>query len=208
MNFAFLGFNDLEELDLVGPWEILAGGLKREKLIDNAFIVSEDGEPFRCNHGLEIIPHHSFENCPDFDYLLIPGGWGTRRETENPNLIQFITQRAETCRAVLSVCTGAFLLAEAGLLKGRQASTHWGSLDRLRAVGDIEVVEKRFVKDGKFWSSAGVSAGIDLSLAFLKEEFGEETAEAIQFYAEYYPSRIIYGSPEKHDEAPGYLKTP
>lgn len=208
MNFAFLGFNDLEELDLVGPWELLGGGLKREKLIENAFIVSEDGEPFCCNHGLEIIPHHSFENCPNFDYLLIPGGWGTRREAKNLSLIQFITQKAETCRAVLSVCTGAFLLAEAGLLKGRQASTHWGSLDRLRAVGDIEVVEKRFVKDGKFWSSAGVSAGIDLSLAFLNDEFGEKTAEAIQFYAEYYPSGIIYGSPENRDEAPSYLKNP
>lgn len=206
MNFAFLAFPDVEELDLVGPWEILAGGLVAQKKIENAFIVTETGEPFRCAKGLHIVPHYHFENCPEFEYLLVPGGWGTRAEAGNPRFIQFLSTRAATCKHVLSVCTGAFLLAEAGLLKGKRATTHWGSLDRLRALEDIEVEEKRFVRDGNIWSSAGVSAGIDLSLEFVSEEFGEDKAEAIQFYAEYYPTGSVYGSPEIKAEAPRYLK--
>jgi transcriptional regulator GlxA family with amidase domain len=206
MNFAFLAFNDLEELDLMGPWELLGGGLKTQEKIDEAFIVAETTEPITCAKGLQIVPHYSFDDCPPFDYLLIPGGWGTRKEVTNPVLLQFITERSKICKAVLSVCTGAFLLAEIGLLKGKRATTHWGSLDRLHAIEDVEVVEERFVHDGKVWCSAGVSAGIDLSLAFIKEEFGEETAEKIQFHAEYYPNGRIYGNPEQNKQAPAYLK--
>lgn len=206
MNFAFLAFSGVEELDLVGPWEILAGGLVGQKKIEKAFIVTETGQPFRCAKGLDIVPHYHFGNCPEFEYLLVPGGWGTRTETANPRFIKFLSERAAKCRSVLSVCTGAFLLAEAGLLKGKKATTHWGSLARLRALGGIEVVEERFVRDGNIWSSAGVSAGIDLSLEFIKDEFDESTAEAIQFYAEFYPTGKVYGSPEMKAEAPAYLK--
>ncbi len=206
MNFAFLAFPDVEELDLIGPWEILAGGLKAQEKIEEAFIVTETGEPFRCAKGLEIVPHYDFANCPTFEYLLVPGGWGSRQQATNPRFISFLKERAKSCRAVLSVCTGAFLLAEAGLLEGKKATTHWSSLDRLRDFGGVDVVEERFVRDGSIWSSAGVSAGIDLSLEFIKEEFDETTAEAIQFYAEFYPVGTVYGKPEAKPEAPKYLK--
>jgi transcriptional regulator GlxA family with amidase domain len=108
--------------------------------------------------------------------------------------------------AVLSVCTGAFLLHRAGLLIGRKATTHWGSVDRLRALGDVDVVEERIVNDGDIWSSAGVSAGIDLMLAFIAQTAGEDTAAKVQFGAEYFPSNRRYGSRQTHEKAPAYLR--
>lgn len=206
MNFCFLAFNDLEELDLIGPWEMLAGGLKKEGKIDEAFVVAESKAPLVCAKGLQLIPHYDFATCPDFQYLLVPGGWGTREQVNNPLLLDFLKERTGSCKAVLSVCTGAFLLAEIGLLSGKKATTHWGSLDRLRAIEGIEVAEERFVHDGNIWCSAGVSAGIDMALAFIKEAFGEETAARIQFYTEYYPTGKVYGNPTKDEKAPGYLK--
>ena len=118
---------------------------------------------------------------------------------QGAELRQNLLRETGSCKAVLSVCTGAFLLAEIGLFYGKRATINRGSLDLLRAIEGIEVDEERIVHDGKVWCSAGVSAGIDPSLAFINEEFGEETAEKIQFHTEYYPNGTIYGSPEKNE---------
>jgi transcriptional regulator GlxA family with amidase domain len=99
------------------------------------------------------------------------------------------------------------LLHRAGLLSGRRATTHWGSLDRLRALGDVTVVEERWVRDGNVWTSAGVSAGIDMSLAFIASVAGEEIAGKVQFGAEYYPSGDEYGDMRAHAKAPAYIRT-
>jgi len=207
MNFAFLAFNDLEELDLMGPWELLGGGLKTEGIINEAFIVAETGQTITCAKGLKIETHYSFDTCPNFEYILVPGGWGTRAEAKNRVLLDFLKTRSANCKAVLSVCTGAFLLAEIGLLKGKRATTHWGSLDRLRDFGGIEVIEERYTHDENVWCSAGVSAGMDMALAFINETFGEEVASKIQFYTEYYPQGTIYGMPKENEQAPGYLRS-
>ena len=105
------------------------------------------------------------------------------------------------------MCTGSFVLHAAGLLAGRRATTHWGSLERLRALGDVEVVEERFVRDGDVWTSAGVSAGMDLMLAFIASVAGERAAGQVQFNAEYYPSTVSYGGFETHEQAPGYIRS-
>jgi transcriptional regulator GlxA family with amidase domain len=131
---------------------------------------------------------------------------GTRKEVNNLVLEGFIATQSRKCKAVLSVCTGAFLLHKAGLLSGKKATTHWNSLDRLRSLGDVTVIEERFVRDGNIWTSAGVSAGIDLMLAFIADFAGDETAGKVQFAAEYYPSGQRYGSPYISSMAPGYLK--
>jgi transcriptional regulator GlxA family with amidase domain len=137
---------------------------------------------------------------------LVPGGQGTRQQVDNPSLIAFISAQAKTCHSVLSVCTGSFLLHRAGLLSGKRATTHWNSLDRLRALGGVNVVEERFVHDGPVWTSAGVSAGIDLTLAFIAHYAGELTAGKVQFGAEYFPSAQRYGRFAEHPQAPAYLK--
>ncbi|WP_149194804.1 DJ-1/PfpI family protein [Luteimonas suaedae] len=206
MTFGILVFPNVEELDFVGPWEMVtmwqqvAGG-------PNCLVVAEHAAPISCAKGLSINPHFSFEECPALDYLLVPGGQGTRTEINNAKLLDFVAARGKACKAVLSVCTGSFVLHAAGLLEGKRATTHWGSLERLRALGSVEVVEERFVRDANVWSSAGVSAGIDLTLAFIAEVAGEEAAAKVQFASEYYPSDRRYGAfHNTHPSAPAYTR--
>jgi transcriptional regulator GlxA family with amidase domain len=192
-NFGFLLFPGTEELDLIGPWEMATMWRDHAQGPPNCLIVAQSLDPVRCAKGLSINPQIEFAQCPQLDLLLVPGGEGTRNEVDNSNLIEFIATQAKSCKAVLSVCTGSFLLQRAGLLAGKRATTHWRSLDRLRAFENLTVVEKRFVEDGKIWSSAGVSAGIDLMLAVIERFAGEEAAATVQLGAEYYPSPRIYG---------------
>ena len=208
MNFGIIIFPDVEELDFVGPWEMLTMWSKLAGGPANCLIVAEKREPVACAKGLSVNPHVSFADCPPLDYLLVPGGMGTRREVDNPVLTRFLADQAPTCRALLSVCTGAFVLHAAGLLSGKTATTHWGSLDRLRALGDVKVVEQRFVQDGNVWTSAGVSAGTDLMLAFIAHTAGDEAAARVQLQAEYYPADTVYGSTASHERAPAYVTRP
>jgi transcriptional regulator GlxA family with amidase domain len=206
MKFGFLVFPDVEELDFIGPWEMIGMWGKLFGGPENRFIVAESGDPVTCAKGLSINPHLSFEQCPQLDFLLVPGGQGTRKEVDNPVLVAFISEQAKQCKAILSVCTGTFLLHKAGLLSGKKATTHWNSLDRLRALEDVGVVEERFVRDGNIWSSAGVSAGTDLILAFIADIASEEVAGKVQLAAEYYPLAKSYGTIHQGSVAPGYLK--
>lgn len=206
MNFGIAVFNQAEELDFVGPWEMLTMWSKFADGPENCVIIAQTLDTITCAKGLSINPHVSFADCPTLDYLLIPGGQGTRQEVNNRVLLEFVAQQARNCKALLSVCTGAFVLHAAGLLSGKKATTHWASLDRLRALGDVEVVEQRFVQDGNVWTSAGVSAGTDLMLAFIASAAGEEAAGKVQFAAEYYPSSIKYGGFANHAQAPAYIK--
>lgn len=206
MNFGVLVFPLAEELDFVGPWEMLTMWSKFAGGPENCLVVAQSLEPVVCAKGLSVNPAASFESCPPLDYLLVPGGQGTRSEVDNPELLAFVASQARGCKAVLSVCTGSFLLHAAGLLSGKKATTHWGSLERLRALGDVDVVEQRFVRDGTIWSSAGVSAGTDLMLAFIADVAGENAAGKVQFAAEYYPSAVRYGGFENHPQAPAYVR--
>jgi transcriptional regulator GlxA family with amidase domain len=205
MIFGFLLFPDLEELDLVGPWELVAMWSQYSDGPEKCLMIAETEDPVRCSNGMIITPHASFNNSPSLDYLLVPGGFGTRVQVENKKLVDYVTKQAKTCKAVLSVCTGSFILHACGLLNGKKATTHWLSLDRLRDLKNVEVVEKRFIKDGNIWTSSGVSAGIDLALEFIKHEAGEGRASSVQSFAEYYPSGKIYGNFHLDPKAPGYL---
>jgi transcriptional regulator GlxA family with amidase domain len=205
MVFGFLLFSDLEELDLVGPWEMIAMWSKYAGGPERCLMIAESIEPVACANGMILTPHESFSNAPPLDYLLVPGGFGTRTQVKNQKLTGFVATQAKNCRAVLSVCTGSFILHAAGLLKGKRAATHWLSLDHLRNLDDVEVVEERFVADGNVWTASGVSAGIDLALEFIKHEAGEETAGKVQSFAEYYPYGKMYGAFHRDPKAPGYL---
>ena len=205
MRFGFLLFPELEELDFVGPWEIIGMWGKKLQGPEECLTISQYGSVITCAKGLKIVTDYSFENCPPLDYLLIPGGQGTRKEENNKELISFVQKQSTTCKQILSVCTGAFLLQTAGLLKGKKATTHWASLARLRQFPDVTVLEGRIVHDGTIWTAAGVSAGIDLALAFIADQAGEEIAGKVQLATEYYPSSVKYGHAHLLPEAPAYL---
>jgi transcriptional regulator GlxA family with amidase domain len=206
MNFGFLIFPDVEELDFIGPWEIIGMWGKYYNGPEQRILVSQTGEVVQCAKGLKVVPDCRFDNCASLDYLLIPGGQGTRKEVENTELLAFVKKQAAICQQVLSVCTGAFILQATGLLENKNATTHWGSLGRLRQQSGVTVIEQRFVRDGNIWTAAGVSAGIDLALALIAEQAGEDIAGKVQLAAEYYPSPMRYGKAHLVPEAPAYLK--
>jgi len=206
VTFGFLLFHEVEELDFVGPWEVISVWRKNFEGPDRIVTISQEGGTVTCAKGLQILSSHSFSDYPKLDYLVVPGGCGTRAEARNEKLISFIREASKDCKGTLSVCTGAFLLQAAGLLDGKRAVTHWRSLDRLRAFDKTTVVEERIVKDGNIWSSAGISSGIDLALAFVSEVAGEEVAGKVQFQMEYYPSFKRYGNLHHSKDAPEYLK--
>lgn len=208
MNVGILVFNGVEELDFLGPWEMLTMWREVADGPSGCHLVAQDLAPVRCAKGLSVNPSHDFGNCPALDVLLVPGGQGTRIEVSNSVLLDFVARQGSSAESVLSVCTGAFVLHAAGLLTGKRATTHWASLDRLRALGDVEVLEQRHVRDGKTWTSAGVSAGIDMTLAFIADYAGEDAAGRVQFAAEYYPEGRRYGGFDaQHPQAPAYVRT-
>ena len=204
-NFGFLLFPDAEELDWVGPWEVITAWSQKADGPERCLTVSQRGGEVRCAKGLRVLADYGFETCPPLDYLLIPGGMGTRREVSNQALLDFVRRQAASCKQVLSVCTGSFILQAAGLLEGKRATTHWGSLNRLRAFKDVTVDERRYVRDGNVWTAAGISAGIDLALALIADQAGEDVASTVQYYIEYYPENKRYGRAHLNPEAPEYL---
>lgn len=203
---GFLLFPGVEELDLVGPYEAFSVWGKHFNGPEKIVIISQELSATKCVNGIKIIPDHDFSNYPQLDYLVVPGGMGTRTEVNNEKLISFIREASKNCKAILSVCTGAFLLQATGLLDGKKATTHWASLNRLSAFKKTTVVEERIVKDENVWSSSGVSSGIDLALAFIAHISGDEIAGNVQKYMEYYPSTKRYGNFHESKDAPQYLK--
>src|SRR3954454_22656358 len=187
-NVAILLFDDVEELDFGGPWEVFAYLRAQRPELCNVFTVSERGGEVRCAKGLRVLADHSFETAPQPDVLIVPGGPGRRGEVSNPRTIDFIRTRAGRAKVSASVCTGAFLLEKAGLLTGRRATTYWAAMDELRALGTVRVVEARWVDDGNLLTAAGVSAGIDLSLYLVGRFWGPEVARFVQKGIEYFPA--------------------
>lgn len=184
---GILLFNDAEELDFVGPWEVftVAGMMNHEVKV--VTIAERDG-PVKCNKGLRVLPDHTFSDAPKLDIVVVPGGMGTRVEVKNRALIDWLRSAGGQCRWVTSVCTGTLLLHEAGFAKNKRVTTHWGFIGQLRARGEVEVVEKaRYVQDGNLVTAAGVSAGIDMALWLVGQLYTPELARQVQHYIEYYP---------------------
>jgi transcriptional regulator GlxA family with amidase domain len=205
LKVGVLVFPAVEELDFVGPWEIF-GMWSLVTGRPAPLLVAQTLQPVRCAKGMTVVPQHSFVDCPPLDVLVVPGGQGTRSEADNPVLIDFIATRAQSSRHVMSVCTGAFLLHKAGLLEGRRATTHWSSLGKLRQFGNVRVCEERWVCDGDVWTSAGVSAGIDMALEFIAQVDSAVVAGKVQLAAEYYPESRRHGGALSHQQAPDYAQ--
>jgi transcriptional regulator GlxA family with amidase domain len=198
-------FDRVEELDFIGPWEVL-NMATRMGADAEIVLVAENAGHVRCNYGLTVEAPWGFNDCPPLDLILVPGGQGTRTEVDNPAMIDFVRRQAVQSTWTVSVCTGAFLLERAGQLAGRRATTHWASLDRLRAVGNVEVVEERFVVDGNVVSSAGISAGIDMALWLVERLWGSETALKTQKMMEYYPQPPFSADAVAASSPPSYAQ--
>ena len=186
-------FNDIEVLDFCGPFEVFsATRLNEEKRREEpspfeVFLVAEILSHVTTTGGMKVIPQYSFENCPRLDILVVPGGWGTRKELNNPVMLEWLRSRAAEVEMLTSVCTGSMLLGFAGLIDGLHATTHWRSLDWMRDSFPRVMVEyeQHVVEDGRVFTSAGISAGIDMALKVVVRYYGREIAQATAAPMEY-----------------------
>jgi transcriptional regulator GlxA family with amidase domain len=186
---GILLFDDAEELDFVGPWEVFT--MATADLAETRVVtIAERPGPIRCAKGLRVIPDCDFANAPDLDAVLVPGGQGTRREAENPALLDWLAKAASRCQWVTSVCTGSLLLHASGLTAGRRITTHWAFVEALRGrAPDATVLERvRYVRDGNLVTAAGVSAGIDMALWLVGQIWGIDRARQTQRLMEYDPA--------------------
>lgn len=185
---AIVVFDGVEILDFCGPFEVFAvtGGRQNETPFQ-VVTVAEEMKPITARGGLSINPSHDFAGCPEADILLVPGGMGTRREMNNPRMLQWLKKRAENAELVLSVCSGALVLAKAGLLEGMTATTHHGALEELRNISSSIAIDcsQRFIDNGRVIVAAGISAGIDMSLHVVARLLGGEQARETAGYMEY-----------------------
>jgi len=191
--YGLLMFDDAEELDFVGPWEVFTASGMVQALAGEpatrAVTIAERPEPIRCNKGLRVCPDHTLDDHPHLDVLLVPGGVGTRREVDNERLLDWIATVGGGASWATSVCTGSLLLVASGIATDRRVATHWGFEDTLAARGDCTVVrDARWVRDGNVVSSQGVSAGIDMALWLIGEIHSPGHARAVQRYIQYDPA--------------------
>ncbi len=185
---AILLFDDVEVLDFCGPFEVFSVANRfTDPPAFNVLTVAEKPGPVLTRGGLSVNPHHRLADCPRPDLLLVPGGQGTRKEMHNPALIDWIKNVAGKAELLLSVCTGALLLGRAGLLDGLEATTHHGAIDLLRQTAPTTTVvtDRRFVDNGRVVCSAGIAAGIDMSLYVVAKLLGHEVAERTARQMEY-----------------------
>lgn len=181
-------FDDVEVLDFAGPFEVFGvTGLRNGPAQFQVETVGLTGAPIRARNGLQVQPSLSIGDAGPCDVLVLPGGYGTRREMHNEVLLGWIRGQAEGAKVVLSVCTGALLLARAGLLDGLDATTHHVAFDELAAASPTTRVHRgrRFVDNGHVVTSAGISAGIDASLHVVARLLGHDVARETASYMEY-----------------------
>ncbi|MDD3344350.1 MAG: DJ-1/PfpI family protein [Sulfurospirillaceae bacterium] len=177
-------FPDVEELDFVAPYEVLSYINKIQANSTNVLLVAPSHEPVRAFNGLKILPDVSFDTCPTLDILLFPGGKGRTKWMKDASIQAFITAHKDHVRYLVSVCTGAFFLAEAGMLQGKTATTYHSAFDELACYG-VNVVSSKVVHDGTIITAGGVSSGLELGFYLLKELFGLALAQEVAHKIEY-----------------------
>lgn len=189
---GILLFDDVEVLDAFGPFEVFSVAQTPESddtgnTLFRVVTIAETSNPVTTRGGLVVQPHHTIADHPPLDIMLVPGGGGSRSARKNPTILDWVRDQAGTVVLRTSVCTGALIYAEAGLLNGRTATTHWGSLDLLKQdYPEINVqANVKFVDEGSIITSAGISAGIDMALHIVARLHGEESAVATARYMEY-----------------------
>lgn len=188
---GLLAFPAMTQLDLTGPLQVFANLPGAE-----VRVIWKTLDPIQTHGGLRLVPDTTLDDCPKLDVICVPGGTGVMDLMEDPLVLAFLRARAEEATFVGSICTGALVLGAAGLLRGRKATTHWAWTDLLEPLGAIPT-PGRVVRDGKFFTGGGVTAGIDFALTMVAEMAGQEAAESIQLGIEYAPAPpFSAGSPD------------
>jgi transcriptional regulator GlxA family with amidase domain len=187
--YGLLIFDDAEELDFTGPWEVFTASAMLRDHADTALLIAERPGPVRCAKGMRVLPDRTLADHPPLDVLLVPGSMGTRREVANPVVTDWIRTVSATAAWTTSVCTGALLLHEAGPARGRRVATHHAFEETLRERGDITVTsDARYVVDGTLVTSQGVSAGIDMALWLIGALHGRDHSRAVRRHIQYEPA--------------------
>jgi transcriptional regulator GlxA family with amidase domain len=196
MKIVILLFDNYTSLDIVGPYEVL------NKLPGSEiYFAGCEKKEYKDTHELKITADYSIDEITESDILLIPGGSGIDRLLKNNDVLDWIRKIDKTTKWTVSVCTGSILLAQAGLLDGKNCTTHWRRKDQLRSY-NVNVKDERYVQDGKIITSAGVSAGIDMALYLVSKIAGDQTAKIVQLAIEYDPKPPFdCGSPDKVPKA-------
>ena len=190
---GILIFHDVEVLDFCGPFEVFSvTRLNEERRREEpspfqVVLIAESKEPVVAHGGLRVLPDYTLEDCPPLNILVVPGGWGTRKEINNEKLLNWIRSRASEVETLSSVCTGSVLLGKAGLLDGRRATTHWRALPWMREILPQVIVEDSWhvIVDDNIYTSAGISAGIDMALRIVGHYYGDEIAQGTARQMEY-----------------------
>jgi transcriptional regulator GlxA family with amidase domain len=190
---GILIFPDVEVLDFAGPFEVfsvtrLNEERRREELSPfDVKLIAENLQPVVASGGLRVLADYDLNNCPPLEILVVPGGWGTRTQIENKQLIDWIAKVGKEVETLTSVCTGSMLLGRARLLNGLRATTHWRALDWMRDSFPEVTVESELhvVENGSVLTSAGISAGIDMALRVVARYCGETVARATARHMEY-----------------------
>lgn len=192
MNVGIYLFDNMTMLDGYAPLQILS-------FVEqfNVFTFAKEQRLIKSDSGAMLTPDYDFDACPAIDILIIPGGANVLPEMTDSRVIQFLQESASQGKYITSVCTGMLILAEAGLLDGYRATTHWAFLDELKAYQAIEVVDERVVVDGNRITAGGITSGIDFALTVISEVISPEAAQAIQLLFQYQPQPPFNaGSPD------------
>lgn len=186
MRIGILLFDDVEELDFAGPLEVFGAAARLTKQIE-IVTISRHGRQVRCRYGLQVQPSCSFGDCPALDLLIVPGGKGAQEAKNDSETTSFIRQQSSSAQ-IVSVCTGALILAEAGLLAGHKATTHHSMIKSLTEYPNVQVLPGvRYTREERVSTSAGISAGIDLAFAIVEDIFGNRISKQIAEIMEYEP---------------------
>lgn len=187
-NIGIVVYDQAEELDWVGPFEVFTMLERVDAGSCSVFTIGHPGTEVVGAKGLRVLTDHTFANAPHADVLIIPGGAGSRVQMKDAEMLEFVRKASGTAEVVASVCTGALILGAAGLLEGKRAATHFGSMDTLRAMEGVTAVEERWVDEGSVVTAAGVSAGIDMALHLVGRLWSPEVGAKVQKWMQYYPS--------------------
>ena len=198
MTTGILLFDDAEELDFAGPWEVLTVAAMFGEG-DRVVTIAEESRPVRCAKGMRVVPDYTFADAPPLDIVLVPGGIGTRTAVDNPALIEWLRRAGERCIWVTSVCTGALLLHEAGFARGKRVTTHWSFIEEPAPAARHHRAREHALRLRRQRRHRGrVSAGIDMALWLVGQIRGVDCARQVQRWIEYDPAPP-YGEDRKED---------